>query len=267
MEHFELPLVFFTVFTQWGIGALFAVMICQARSVPVFMPQQLKRAALCVWLVTVVGSLASIAHLGTPTGAPRALFGLAHSWLSREVVAFFVLNALVSLWLMVVWFKPASRWGLFIGAIAAVAGGAAILVSSQVYYQIVLHPLWHTFATQMAFIGCALLLGFVSIAVLVSQWGEVLPRRLQAGALLGIFAVVGALIWRYQLAGADGGSLLLWWQLLASIAVSSTLLVSLRRRCRISLSFGALVMVLIVSGEVAGRMLFYSNVMKGAPWF
>ena len=73
MEHFELPLVFFTVLTQWGIGALLAVVMGQQRVVPVFAPQVVKRVALFVWLVTVIGSLASIAHLGAPMGAPRAL--------------------------------------------------------------------------------------------------------------------------------------------------------------------------------------------------
>lgn len=266
MEHFELPLVFFTVLTQWGIGALLAVVVGQQRAVPVFAPPVLKRVALFVWLVTVIGSLASIAHLGAPTGAPRALYGLAHSWLSREVVAFFVLNVLVTLWLLLVWINTRAGLTLLVGVVALLAGFAAILVSSQVYYQMILHPLWHSPATQLAFIGCALLLGFVSVAVLANLWGQDMARRLQMGVMVGVAIVALALVWRYRIAGADAGSLLLWWQLLASLVIGVGVFAMLRHG-RFSAWAGIAAVALVFTGEIAGRMLFYSNVMSGAPWF
>ncbi|MEB1083525.1 DmsC/YnfH family molybdoenzyme membrane anchor subunit [Citrobacter portucalensis] len=264
MEHFELPLVFFTVMTQWGIGALLAVVIGQQRTTPVFTLHTLKRVAVFIWLVTVIGSLASIAHLGAPTGAPRALYGLAHSWLSREVVAFFLLNALVTLWVLMVWIN--AKGTLLVGLVAVLAGIAAILVSSQVYYQMILHPLWHSPATQLAFIGCALLLGFVSVAVLANVWGTEVARRLQAGVIIGVAVVACALVWRYRIAGADAASVLLWWQLLASIVIGVVVFAMLRHG-RLSVWSGVIAIALVFTGEIAGRMLFYSNVMNGAPWF
>lgn len=266
MEHFELPLVFFTVLTQWGIGALLAVVMGQQRATPVFTPQRLKRVALFVWLVTVLGSLASIAHLGAPMGAPRALYGLGHSWLSREVVAFFLLNALMTLWLLMVWINVNARATTLVGLVAVLMGIIAILVSSQVYYQMALHPLWHSVATQMAFIGCALLLGFVSIAVFANLWGSEVARRLRFGVIVGVAIVAAAIVWRYRIAGADAASLLLWWQWLASIVISIAVF-ALLRHGRFSAWVGVLAIVLVFSGEIAGRMLFYSNVMSGAPWF
>ena len=266
MEHFELPLVFFTVLTQWGIGALLAVVIGQQRAVPVFAPQVLKRVALFVWLVTVIGSLASIAHLGAPMGALRALYGLGHSWLSREVVAFFLLNVLTTLWLLMVWLNFNARAATLVGIIAVLAGIAAILVSSQVYYQMVLHPLWHSPATQLAFIGCALLLGFVSIAVFANLWGSEVARRLRAGVIVGVAVVACALVWRYRIAEADAASLLLWWQLLASLAISVAVFAMLRHG-KLAAWAGVLAIALVFTGEIAGRMLFYSNVMSGASWF
>ena len=266
MEHFELPLVFFTVLTQWGIGALLAVVAGQQRAVPVFAPQVLKRVALFVWLVTVIGSLASIAHLGVPMGAPRALYGLGHSWLSREVVAFFLLNVLTTLWLLMVWINFNARVATLVGMLAVLAGFAAILVSSQVYYQMVLHPLWHSPATQLAFIGCALLLGFVSIAVFARLWGSEVARRLRIGVITGVAVVACALVLRYRIAGADAASLLLWWQLLASLAIGVAVFAMLRHG-KFAAWAGVLAIALVLTGEIAGRMLFYSNVMSGAPWF
>lgn len=266
MEHFELPLVFFTVLTQWGIGALLAVVMGQQRVVPVFTPQVVKRVALFVWLVTVIGSLASIAHLGAPMGAPRALYGLGHSWLSREVVAFFLLNVLTTLWLLMVWINFTASVVTLVGMITVLVGFAAILVSSQVYYQMVLHPLWHSPATQLAFIGCALLLGFVSIAVFASLWGSEVARRLRIGVMVGVAVVACALVWRYRVAGADAASLLLWWQMLASLAIGVALFATLRHG-KLAAWAGVLAIALVFTGEIAGRMLFYSNVMSGAPWF
>lgn len=266
MEQFELPLVFFTVLTQWGIGALLAVIAGQQRATPVFSRHTVKRVALFVWLITVLGSLASIAHLGAPLGAPRALYGLAHSWLSREVVAFFVLNALTTLWLLLVWINANDKRVTLVGVAAVAVGIIAILVSSQVYYQMILHPLWHSAATQIAFIGCAMLLGFISIAVFANLWGCEVARRLQVGVIAGIVLVACGLVWRYRITGADAASPLLWWQLLASI-VTGAALFTLLRHGKLSPWARVLAITLIFTGEIAGRMLFYSNVMSGAPWF
>jgi formate dehydrogenase iron-sulfur subunit len=64
---------------------------------------------------------ASVFHLGRPRYAYRAVIGLRHSWLSREVVAFGAFTALAALDALVLWLS----W--FDGTVAAVLGGAAAL--------------------------------------------------------------------------------------------------------------------------------------------
>ncbi|ECF3151528.1 dimethyl sulfoxide reductase [Salmonella enterica subsp. enterica serovar Volkmarsdorf] len=262
MEHYELPLVFFTVFAQWGIGGVLALTLCQHFSSAKFSAKQQRLLALLFWIVTVTGSLASLVHLGTPAGAYRSLAGLGESWLSREVVAFILLNGAMFCWLALGWLKPNHYLVRILGGVTALVGLASILVTSQVYYQMALHPLWHTVATPVGFLGTAVLLGFMCVAVAYGYWYNSFSALCRGGIVLGIVLSAGALWVRYRVPGADAASPLLWWQLCASLCVA----VWGVSRLRYGVHSWAWI-AFIVTGELAGRMLFYSNVMSGSPWF
>ncbi|EPS2039658.1 TPA: dimethyl sulfoxide reductase anchor subunit family protein [Citrobacter braakii] len=262
MEHYELPLVFFTVFAQWGIGGVLALTLCQNFGTLKFNAEEYRRLALLFWVITVLGSLASLAHLGTPTGAYRAMAGLGISWLSREVVAFIVLNAVIFCWLALCWLKPGHPGANLLGGVTAFVGLVSIFVTSQVYYQMALHSLWHTIATPLGFLATAVLLGFMSVAVAGGYWHKSSSTTCNAGIVIGIVLTAGGLWFRYHVPGADASSPLLWWQLFASICVAVW---GISR-----LNYGQqswVWVVLMATGELAGRMLFYSNVMSGVPWF
>ncbi|MDM2736453.1 dimethyl sulfoxide reductase anchor subunit [Citrobacter sp. Ct235] len=262
MEHYELPLVFFTVFAQWGIGGVLALTVCQSGRKRKFSAVQYRMLALRFWVITVLGSCASLAHLGSPEGAYRSLAGLGNSWLSREVVAFIVLNGVMFCWLLLCRFKPVQRGVILLGGVTALVGLGTILVTSQVYYQMPLHPLWHNVATPVAFLGTAFLTGFMSVAVARACWHLPSSTICNAGIVVGIALSAGALVLRYQVSGADASSPLLWWQLFASVCVAVWGISHLNRGMR-----SWVWVILIITGELAGRMLFYSNVMSGAPWF
>ncbi|MBW9352779.1 dimethyl sulfoxide reductase anchor subunit [Citrobacter sp. EC_71] len=262
MEHYELPLVFFTVFAQWGIGGVLALTLCQNFGTLKFNAEQYRRLALLFWVITVLGSLASLAHLGTPTGAYRSMAGLGISWLSREVVAFIVLNAVIFCWLVLCWLKLGHPGANLLGGVTALVGLVSIFVTSQVYYQMALHSLWHTIATPLGFLATAVLLGFMSVAVAGGYWHKSSSTVCNAGIIIGIVLTAGGLWFRYHVPGADASSPLLWWQLFASICVAVWGISRLK--------YGQqswLWVVLMATGELAGRMLFYSNVMSGVPWF
>lgn len=262
MEHYELPLVFFTVFAQWGIGGVLALTLCQHFGTKKFSAMQYRTLASWFWVITVLGSFASLAHLGSPEGAYRSLFGLGNSWLSREVVMFIALNGVMFCWLVLCWFKPEHHAVVLLGGITALVGLISILVTSQVYHQMVLHPLWSSVATPVSFLATAILLGFMSVAVAFGYWRNPTPILCKSGIFIGILLSAGALLIRFQVPGADAASPLFWWQLFASIGVAvwgiSRLNVGVS-----AYAWGAV----ILTGELAGRMLFYSNVMSGAPWF
>lgn len=268
MNEYELPLVFFTVLCQWGIGGIIALTLYRLRPASQMSVGQLKYLVLGLWLVEVVGSSLSLLHLGSPLGAYRAVLGLPHSWLSREVIAFIVVNISLFLLLAACWLRPQkTAWITALGGVTSVLGIAAILVSAQIYYQMVSHPLWHTPLTQLAFLSTALLLGFATLGIYLSCCGLPVTRTVRYGLLAGCLFLLATLMGRYQIAGASAQGIMLWWQLVGSMVVGSMLFAALNRRTRLPPSIAVIVGGALVSGEIVGRMLFYHNVMGQFPWF
>lgn len=269
IHHMELPLVFFTVMSQWGIGAVLALTIYQMKASQEcrLSGSVLRRAVLLIWLIEVIGSSLSMGHLGVPLEAYRSVLGLGHSWLSREAVTFVLLNGVVTLWALSCWLQPVvNTRNTVLGWLSGIGGLAAIFVTAQVYYQMVAHPLWHTPATQIAFIGTAIVLGFSLVALLVIGQGKPLPSSIKVGVVIGVALVLIAQIIRLQLPASQGGSYLLWWQVVMSMLLPCIMVMKAYKE-RPQVILMALVMLAMFSGEVAGRALFYGSVMVQAPWF
>src|SRR5208282_3159384 len=99
----------------------------------------------------------SFAHLGTPMHSPFALFNLAHSWLSREILCTSIfLACLVALTVS----RHVAAFRAFagpVGVAAFLAGLVTVYVMSRVY-TIVTVPAWNSPATLLDFVSAALLL-------------------------------------------------------------------------------------------------------------
>lgn len=270
MHEYQLPLVLFTVMSQWGIGAVLALSLyqwqTQKQNDARLSPKTLRITLIAIWLIEVIGSSMSMGHLGDPLGAYRSVLGIAHSWLSREAIAFVLLNGLISLWALASWLQPhALRRNSLLGLFCGVIGLPIILVTAQIYYQMQAHPLWHTPATQISFIGTALLLGFGSLIPWLRLQGKTVTGALKLGTFIGVLFVLVGLVMRSQVIGADVASLLLWWQVIASLIIGAVIIAQSTTLTNTALSLIAI--FLLFSGEIAGRMLFYGNVMANAPWF
>jgi len=90
-------------------------------------------------VVAAAGGLAlaaSVLHLGRPRYCYRAVIGLGHSWLSREVVAFGAFTGLAVPYALVLWLtRSADRQALpqLLGAAVALFGIAGVLCSVLIY--------------------------------------------------------------------------------------------------------------------------------------
>jgi Fe-S-cluster-containing dehydrogenase component/DMSO reductase anchor subunit len=107
----------------------------------------------------LAGLTASLLHLGRPLHAYRAVLGIRHSWLSREVVAFGLFAKLAVAYLVVDALgaaSPALRLALL--ALAAAAGAAGV-ASSVMVYHVVRRPFWRARMAGLKFAGTALVLG------------------------------------------------------------------------------------------------------------
>jgi anaerobic dimethyl sulfoxide reductase subunit C (anchor subunit) len=160
----EWPLVYFTILVQMSVGLLIVSEVAcltggaAARDL-------LRGRESFSFVLGAVGLAFSFGHLGSPMHSPFALFNLAHSWLSREILCTSIfLASLVALAITryTATFKAFARP---VAVVAFVVGLATVYVMSQVY-MIVTVPAWNSPATLLNFVGAALLLGSLAAGLL-----------------------------------------------------------------------------------------------------
>ncbi len=93
-EHAHWPLIAMLVLTQLSVGGFLVELAADAAGATRGLGTVI-HPALCLGLGWA-GLTASLLHLGRPLYAYRALIGLRHSWLSREVLAFGVYAGLAT---------------------------------------------------------------------------------------------------------------------------------------------------------------------------
>jgi len=183
------PLIVMLVLTQLSVGAFLV-----ERLLELIAPGAL--GAGIGWIhsagALLFGLLAlavSVLHLGRPRYAYRAVIGLRHSWLSREIVAFGMFASLAVGYAAWSWMASPSSGadglGAWLGWGVAGSGTAGVLCSVMVY-QFTNRDFWNGPATACRFLLTTVLLG------LAAAW---LPLLITAA--LGDAAVAGAAIDRY----------------------------------------------------------------------
>ena len=215
------PLVGMLALTQLSVGAflvdqglgLFASSTVMATIRPLH-----SASALVFGLLALV---VSVLHLGRPQYAFRAVIGLRHSWLSREIVAFGLFAALAVMYAAWPWLGsfiradggPAPLW---LGWTVAVSGVAGIACSVMVY-QYTQRDFWNGWSTACKFLLTATVLGLATAwlsLMVTAAWTETAA----AGAALERF---GPMLCR-GLMGAAAGKLVFEASLFRHLAVRST---------------------------------------------
>jgi Fe-S-cluster-containing dehydrogenase component/DMSO reductase anchor subunit len=164
------PLATMLVLTQVAVGALLAAPVAgDARLV-----------------APAAGALAlgaSVAHLGRPLQAWRAVLNVRRSWLSREVVAFGAFAALAAL---------AAVTGLAAVATAAAVAGVAGVVASVLVYVATGRPCWDLPTTAVRFGGTTAVGGLAVAFALATRDGD--PAAGTVGFAL-VAATLAKLTW------------------------------------------------------------------------
>ncbi|MGQ0635547.1 MAG: DmsC/YnfH family molybdoenzyme membrane anchor subunit [Planctomycetaceae bacterium] len=106
-QHPHWPLIVMLVLTQLSVGAFAAgrltTVVFGSNAISLIAGGH-AAVSLALGLLALA---ASLLHLGRPQYAFRALIGLRHSWLSREILAFSVFAAFATLYALWLWFKTA----------------------------------------------------------------------------------------------------------------------------------------------------------------
>ncbi|MFP5322901.1 MAG: DmsC/YnfH family molybdoenzyme membrane anchor subunit [Acidimicrobiia bacterium] len=188
--HAHPPLVLMLVLTQLSVGT-FGAMAALARWAPDLPDDTLRVGAATAALAGLVAIAASVGHLGRPLQAWRALLGLRHSWLSREIAAFglFAPAAVAGAGARLVEPRGALADGL--GAGVSVIGVGAVACSVMIY-AVTGRRAWRLDRTAASFATTTALCGLSTAAVvLLAAAGPVVaagPVRLVA---LGIALTAG----------------------------------------------------------------------------
>lgn len=185
------PLAFMLVLTQVAVGA----MAWAAAGGPAA-----RAAASVATVLAVVAMAISVAHLGRPRLAWRAVIGLSHSWVSREIAAFGAFAALA----LAAAALPAAASLLRVGAALAGAGGVAC--SAMIYA--VCHRRWWRAARSLPLFFSTAATGGVAVAVGAAAWtgsrGLVWPAAVGGGVAAGRVAAE-AFVRRHRGADTDLG--------------------------------------------------------------
>jgi Fe-S-cluster-containing dehydrogenase component/DMSO reductase anchor subunit len=170
--HGHLPLVVMLVLTQLAVGAFALLTLIDGIWAEQLSPSAERWVSTGALVVGVLALVASIGHLGRPLQAWRAVIGLGHSWLSREIVAFggfAALAVLASVWR---WSDPGSVTGGVLGAAAAGVGLVGVACSMLVY-AVTGRRCWRLDRTARAFAGTTAVAGIAAvIAVLLAAAGD-----------------------------------------------------------------------------------------------
>ena len=164
-EHAHWPLVVMLVLTQMSVGA-FAVGLALEQWLE--LGQATGKRPLHTAASTFFGLLAlgaSVLHLGRPQYAFRAIIGLKHSWLSREIVAFGVFAALACGYAaMVLAWDRNSAMGATISAIGwgVVISGYVGIACSVMIYSFTQRTLWSASRAGPQFLFTSLQLGIAA---------------------------------------------------------------------------------------------------------
>lgn len=137
-QHPHWPLIIMLVLTQLSVGAFLSGLVLER-----FLDEDLIAAMRPVHSMSalVFGLLAlasSTLHLGRPQYAWRAVIGLRHSWLSREIVAFGLFAKLAVIYAAGNWFGPEilvqnEVFQTWLGRGVAVSGLAGVFCSVMIY--------------------------------------------------------------------------------------------------------------------------------------
>jgi formate dehydrogenase iron-sulfur subunit len=193
-DHAHWSLIVMLVLTQLAVGGFVAELGGLASGLTEGIGAGLQ-AIVCLgfgW----AGLGASVLHLGRPLYAYRAIIGVRHSWLSREVLAFalfitfatvyVLLGVLSPGWFIAEWQLRAALLGL-----AAAAGCAGVACSVMVYH-VVRRPFWRARFSGIKFAGTAVVLGLatalVALAIVSASHSEIVGRS-ESSRLLTAIAV------------------------------------------------------------------------------
>jgi Fe-S-cluster-containing dehydrogenase component/DMSO reductase anchor subunit len=265
------PLAVMLVLTQLAVGAFVADRLWRSIFDTGAATAMQPFDAVVAAAAGAVALGASVLHLGRPRYCYRAVIGLRHSWLSREVVAFGAFTGLAVPYALAVWL----RWplgGRALGALGVIvaAWGLFGLACSVMIYATTHRSSWRVgtvawkFALTAAVCGLATVvwaaslssqpvgrsaLTTLAVCMVVKLAAEAVSSRRQTALLLSL--ELRRTTWGRLAAGVTGG-------VVVPLTLAATTFTD-GRTTWLGAAAVTLALVLIVCGELLERSLFFTT--------
>lgn len=272
------PLVFTTLLIQIAlgiVGATWLVELLARADTSVSVGSALARAAFVAFATAALALVVSLAHLGRPAYAWKALRGLRRSWLSREVALFGAFAGVSMAYAASLFAGSPGVFTSFLGGTAALVGAAGVYASARLY-MVPARPVWNSPRTIAAFflsgmaVGPVVTLGVMGAGHVGQSWAHLL-LGISAAGLLGQFLVqlslLAGLIGRQELE-YRGSAHLLVYRFRSLFLLRVGLSVAALGFLAIAAATGAPLPLLVIAGvvcaisELIGRYLFYVTVVS-----
>jgi anaerobic dimethyl sulfoxide reductase subunit C (anchor subunit) len=179
----ELALLIFSFCLQAAIG----IMLFTALTKQLYPGKQFKAAAIIAAGLSVVGIIASLAHLGRPLSALNSLGNLGSSWLSREVLFAGLFMGITVIYAYIQYFKiEMERLNQILRWAASAVGLLTIFFMGKLYTMASV-PVWHGLNTFVDFYATSVAVGALLFMVLsLKELGDVDQRIYGFGVLLAV---------------------------------------------------------------------------------
>lgn len=266
----EWPLVIFTVLGQCVVGALIVSGIGWFAAKNDADRQHIVRGMFFLWLLMGIGFIASVMHLGSPLRAFNSLNRIGASGLSNEIAAGSIFFAVGGLWWLVavIGKMPQALGKLWL--LVSMALGVIFVWMMTCVYQIDTVPTWYNGYTTLAFFLTVLLSGpilaatilraarvtfnttpfaIISVLALIACAGVIVLQGLSLASIHSSVQQASELV-------PDYASLQVWRVVLLCAGLGCWLCPLIRRR-EPHVAGLVLGLILILGGEMIGRVLFY----------
>ena len=179
-QHPHWPLVVMLVLTQLSVGAFAWGIVLERLVGHEFSAAVRPVQAVMALVFGLLALAASVFHLGRPQFAFRAVLGLRHSWLSREIVVFGLFAALACSYAGAV-VAPAA-WPLPYDAIRLLAWGVVVVGAVAVFCSVMIYAslrrdFWDFPRTAVRFSLTSILLGLATLWLSLAALAVIRPSE------------------------------------------------------------------------------------------
>ncbi|WP_414163303.1 dimethyl sulfoxide reductase anchor subunit family protein [Superficieibacter sp. BNK-5] len=269
----EWPLMIFTVFGQCVAGGFIVLALALMKGgLRAEAQQRIITSMFGLWVLMGLAFVASTMHLGSPLRAFNSLNRIGASALSNEIASgslFFAVGGLG--WLLAVLKKMPSALRMLWLMATMILGVVFVWMMVRVYNSIDTVPTWHTVWTPLSFFLTMFIGGPLLGYLLLSMAGvsgrplRLLPMvsllalivSLVTGLMQGIeLATIHSSVQQASTLVPEYGSLMAWRAVAIIAALLCWILPQLKGK-RPAISLLTVAFVLVLTGELIGRGVFY----------